>query len=268
MHLCDDPRLTYLNNQGYCVVRTPQRKIRPLGVIGCEGNSRSWLGTLDRIWKSKAPVPVPGTPEPVPDVSGGRTNDLDLSFGLNFLANALSMFGASTPGLDVAYKNARSVQFRLGEVMSVGIDPLDIGEYITEGTLSENNPFAKFFLGGRDTEALLITEVLLARSISVIAKRDANTGVRVDVPAIQAVLGTKVAVTSASSDSTEITYEGQEPLTFGIKVFRIVYGGGKWHIEGVEASAETAFGDEDSGHTETPRVLERELVEINFPDAA
>jgi hypothetical protein len=44
-------------------------------------------------------------------------------------------------------------------------------------------------------------QVLLAKSIKVVAKKDASTTVTVNVPAIQAALGAKVGVTAGGSDS-------------------------------------------------------------------
>jgi hypothetical protein len=57
MGLCKDPRLTYLNDEGYNVVRLPRKGITPLGIIGRDHKSKTWLGTLDQIWRSEVPVP-------------------------------------------------------------------------------------------------------------------------------------------------------------------------------------------------------------------
>jgi hypothetical protein len=268
MGVCKDPRLTYLNDHGYNVVRLPRKGIVPLGVIGRDRDSRSWLGTLDQIWESPVAVPVPGEPQPTVGLSGTRTSDLKLSFGLEILANALSgMFGATAPSLDVAYRNAKSLQFTFKDVQSVGIDPFVIGNFLAEGDL-RGGPFVKrFFTGQKSVEALVVTEVLQARSIGVIAKKDANTEVAVDVPQIQATLGAKVSVAAANTSNTELVYEGPEFLTFGYKAFGIGMIDGEWNIYGIPADAAHAFALPPEPITEDMKgyVDANELVELEFP---
>ena len=139
MGACKDPRLTYLNDLGYNVVRLPRKGIVPLGVIGRDNKSKTWLGTLDQIWKTDLTVPVPGAPNEVGDLKGQKTSDLKLSLGLEILANALSgMFGSTAPSLDTEYKNAKSLQFVFKDVQSVAIDPFEIGNFLAKGELNSN----------------------------------------------------------------------------------------------------------------------------------
>ena len=56
---CHDPRLTYLNDLGYNVVRLPRKGINPLGVLGRDGKSLSYLGTLDQIWRVRTRLQSP-----------------------------------------------------------------------------------------------------------------------------------------------------------------------------------------------------------------
>jgi hypothetical protein len=98
MAVCKDPRLTYLNDAGYNVVRLPRKGIVPLGVLGKEKNVINYLGTLDEIWTSSVPVPKVGDPQPATALAGSKTSDVKLSLGLEILANALSgMFGSTVP---------------------------------------------------------------------------------------------------------------------------------------------------------------------------
>jgi hypothetical protein len=263
MAACTDPRLTYLNHLGYNVVRLPRKGIVPLGVIGRDGKAKSWLGTLDQIWDTTAAVPAAGPPQPVAGLQGTKTNDLDLSIGLDILKNALSgMFGATVPSLDFAYKNAKSLQFAFREVRTVGMDPFAIGNFLSTGTLKEHNPFVKrFFEGQKNVEALVVTEVLEAKAIGVIAKQAGSAEVAVDVPQIQALLGAKVGVKTANASNTEITYEGAEYLAFGYKPFGIRRADGQWEIYGVEADAGHSFGVRQSLQ---PLVDQHELVDLAF----
>ena len=262
MGVCKDDRLTFLNQHGYNVVRLPREGLVPLGVIGIDNKSKTWLGTIDKIWKSSEPAPPLDAPNAVGNLKGQSTSDLKLSMGLEILANALSAFGATSPSLDVAYKNAKSVSFVFKEVQSLGIDPFVIGNFLASGDLASKNPVVKrFFSGQKHVEALIITEVLQARSIGVVGKKDTGVEVNVDVPSIQQMVGAKVGVTTGSSSQSEVVYEGQKFLTFGFKAFSIGMENGEWNISGVEPDAEHAFA---VGEGLTGVVSKNELVEIDF----
>lgn len=262
MGSCKDPRLTYLNDLGYNVVRLPRKGIVPLGVIGRDHKSRSWLGTLDQIWTTTEPVPAPGPPNTVAGLNGQKSSDLKASIGLEILANALSgMFGATAPSVEAPYRNAKNLQFVFKDVQTVGIDPFVIGNFLASGDLKPN-PFVKrFFTGSKKVEALVVTEVLQAKSIGVIGKRDAGAEVQVAVPEIQAIVGAKVGVSTGNAAQTEVVYEGPEYLAFGYKAFAIGIEDGEWTIHGVAADAEHAFalGTEPTGVVEAD-----ELVDIDF----
>jgi hypothetical protein len=265
MAICDDPKLTYLNNLGYSVLRYPRQGIAPLGIIAADCKKRDLMGTLDQIWKSSVAVPVPGPQLAAGNISGFRSSDLKISAGLDILANALNgMFGGSAPSVDVAYADAKSMQFQLGDVTTSGIDPFVIGDYITKGELASQNPFVRRYFTGQDgTRAYVISQVLLAKSLKVTAKRDDSTAVKVDVPAIQAAVGAKAGVTVSGSDSTEVTYSNPMPLVFGFQMFEVIYAGGRWDVRGVAPAAATAFSDEsDADHD--PVVADGELMEIGY----
>lgn len=163
-------------------------------------------------------MPTPGPPAPS-GLAGKKTSDIKLSIGLDILANALSgMFGATAPSLDFVYKNARSVQFTFREVRSVRIDPFVVGNFLAKGDLRASPVVKRYFTGQPDVDAYVVTEVLEAKAIGVVGKKDATTEV-VDVPQIQAALGVKVGVAATNSTQTDVTYEGPEYLVFGYRAF-------------------------------------------------
>jgi hypothetical protein len=264
---CKDPRLTWLNDFGYNVVRLPRRGIVPLGVIGQDGTAKNWLGTLDQIWTSEAPVPSPAKPQPVAALNGTKTSDLKLSVGLDILGNALGgMFGATVPSLKFAYKNAKFIQFAFRDVRSVGIDPFKVGHFLAKGDLEDESPFVRrFFSGQQKVSALVVTEVLQAKSIDVTAKKDATTEVAVDVPQIQAALGVKVGVATSNQSGSQITYQGPDFLVFGYKAFGIAIVNGQWEIHGLDAQQGLAFAVNDQ--PPEPVVERDELVDLAFGPA-
>jgi hypothetical protein len=149
MGLCKDPRLTYLNEEGYNVVRLPRKGITPLGVIGRDHKSKTWLGTLVQIWHSDLPAPPkPGDPQITASITGKATSDIKLRFGLKVLAkHHQPHLWRHGPSID-AYESVKSVQFVFREVQSVGIDPYAIGNFLAKGDLAGANPIVKKFFGG------------------------------------------------------------------------------------------------------------------------
>ena len=262
---CKDPRLTYLNDFGYNVVRLPRRGIVPLGVIGKDDRSRNWLGTLDQIWTSPVPVPTPGQPQPVTGMQGSKTSDLKLSVGLEILANALGgMFGGTAPSLDFAYKDAKFVQFSFHDVRSLSIDPFVIGNFLAKGTLASDNPVVRrFFTDQKNVRTLILTDVLEGKTIGVIGKRDSSTDIAVNVAQIQAALGARVGVTLSGRSANEVTYEGPDYLVFGYKAFGISRADGQWQMYGLSPQEDLAFST--AAEPPAPVVERDELVDLDFP---
>ncbi|HEY3823518.1 MAG TPA: hypothetical protein VGL82_03125 [Bryobacteraceae bacterium] len=263
-----DPGLIYLNSRGYNVVRYPSAKLRPLGLIGRAGTEKKFLGKIDRVWKTELALPVEGEPELAPGIEGSMSCETDLSFGLNFLANALAIFGAKGPGLELSYKKAQSVEFRFGDVRVAGIDPLDIGDYFTKGSLRMDNPVVKLYLLGEDNEMLLITEVLQAGSISVTAKTNSGEEIALDVPAIEGLLGAKVGVKPGAAGRNELTYEdkeGRNSLPIGFKAFRLYCRDGALDLEDVAASGSNAFAEEEAS-APSPVVFAEGSVDLDFKE--
>src|SRR5271168_1033504 len=201
--------MTYLNKLGYNVVKLPRTGIEPMDVIGRD-TTMQWLGTIDTIWTSAVPKPLPSPPKAATAVNGQRTDALDLSIGLGILANTLAAFGASAPSLDAAYKSAHAVQFSFGDVTVTSVAPFVAGSYLAKGDLDTANPAVTNYFNGKAT-AYLIVEVLKSNSIAV----------GVDLPAIQGVVDAKISVKPSNAANTTITFSGPDAVTFGFAVQQI-----------------------------------------------
>ena len=171
------------------------------------------------------------------------------------LASALGAMGAVVPELSFAYRHASSVQFTFTNVHSVAVDPFAAGAFLAAGDLLTTNPFVSRYFLEEDPDAYLITEVLTSNEITVAAKEEGGADLAVDVPAIQQVVGGRVSVAASNSRAAEIRYAGQEPVTFGFKVFEIAFSGGAWRVMGVRPKADLAFDVPSGAHAaKTPLV--------------
>ena len=241
-----DPSVTFLNKFGYNVVKLPRVGIEPLDLIGMDETSQ-WLGPLSAVWNSTVPVPQPSAPRRAAPVNGQKTDQLDLSFGLKILGNALAAFGASVPSLDVAFKRARKVQFSYSNVTSTVVAPLEAGNYLAGGTLNTENPVVKHYFMEPDSQAFLILDVLKSDSITVIATDEHGTEVGVDVPAIQGIVGAGVRLTPGGASNSSVTFSGAEPATFGFIVDEIQFEAGKWSLSGAAPDGALAFATGSPG---------------------
>ena len=240
MALCKDPSVTFLNNDGYNVVKLPRAGIEPLDVLG-KDSSTELLGPLSSVWKSSVAVPSPGAPQPVTSIEGKKTSKLDLSIGLKVLANVLSAFGATTPSLSAQFQKAKTVQFSYSNVVSVSIAPLVAGNFLASGNLNTDNPAVEHYFADDDAQAFLIFDVLKSNQISVVAQDQSGVDLKVDVPAIQGLVGANVGVTTASSSDQTLKFTGPGQVTFGFKALEIAFENGKWKLKGAKASADLAF---------------------------
>jgi hypothetical protein len=244
-----DPSVTFLNKFGYNVVKLPRVGIEPLDVIGRDDTTQ-WLGSLTTVWKSTVDVPAPAAPRPAAVVNGQKTDQLDVSFGLTILANALAAFGATVPSLDVAYHRAPKVQFAYTNVTSTVIPALEAGNYLVSGTLNTENPVVKHYFMDPDSQAFLILDVLKSDSVTVTATDESGTAVEVDVPNIKGVVGAKVGVKPSGASNSTITYSGPTPVTFGFIVDEIQFDAGKWSLSGTAPDGILAFGAAAGGDTQ------------------
>jgi hypothetical protein len=240
MALCNDPRLTYLNGLGYNVLKLPREGVDPLEVVGRDHDSLEDLGQISSIWNSKSAVPQVAPLAQAVDINGQKTSDLKISIGLDILASILQGMGVDAPKVTAEYNQAKSIQFTFTEVQVARVPPLEVGNYLAQGDLVQQNPFASYFQD-HDKEAYVITEVLKSQSITVTAKGSAGNSLAVNLPNIQKVLGVSASITASNSDNATLTFKGQKVLTFGFKVFGIAYANGSWQIHGQAPAGNLAF---------------------------
>src|SRR6185312_1798019 len=226
-----DPSVTYLNKFGYNVIKLPRIGIEPMDVVG-KDETTQWLGPLRSVWKSEVAEPVVSTPKPAAQIAGQKTDQMDLSFGLKILANALAAFGATVPSVDFAFKQARKVQFSYTNVTSVSVSALEAGNYLAKGELNTNNPVVEHYFTGHESQAFLIVDVLKSDSITVTATDEHGVEVGVDIPAIQGVVGASVGVKPGGTSAGTITFSGTQPVSFGFIVDEIEYDGARWSLRG------------------------------------
>ena len=186
-----DPSVTFLNRFGYNVVKLPRVGIEPMDIIGRDETTQ-WLGPLASVWKSTEAVPIPSPPRAAAPINGQKTDQLQVTFGLKILANALAAFGATVPALDATTAARARSSSRYTNVTSTVVAPLEAGNYLAAGTLNTANPVVTHYFTDEDPQAFLIVDVLKSDTITVTASDEHGDELALDVPAIQALVGAKV----------------------------------------------------------------------------
>ena len=217
-----DPSVTFLNRFGYNVVKLPRVGIEPMDVVG-KDETTQWLGPLRAVWVSTVPEPVLSPPRPAVQIVGQKTDQLDFGFGVKILANALAAFGATVPSVDFAFQRASKIQFSYSNVTSTAVAPLDAGNYLTNGKLNTDNPVVRHYFTGQESQAFLIVDVLKSDSITATATDSHGVEIKVDVPAIQGVVGANVQVKPSGGSDSTITFTGPQPVTGDLVIAKSRY---------------------------------------------
>lgn len=225
---CSDPYLKELRSRGYNVVRLPKADIRPLQLLSKRGDTLDRIGELATVLPPGGPVPLPPVKldTPVAGLSGQRSGELSLGIGLSVLGTVIGAMGGSKLGLDLSYKNAKSVTFEFTDVLEDRIEIAALDQYLAVADVS---PFSAFVSKLLEADQLyLTTATIKSKKIGVESKGSSNAGVDVSVPEIKGVVGGNVKVGAGSERSSKVTFEGPLPLVFGFQAVRLFYEKGRY----------------------------------------
>lgn len=220
---CNDPYLDALRSFGYNVVRLPRADVSPLQLLARRGDTLDRLGDLATVVLPGDSVPLPRIRKDTPaaNLSGRRSGDLSLGVGLSLLGTVIGAMGGSKLGLELGYKNAKSVSFEFQGVLEDRVDVAALDQYLTDADVS---PLSTHVTRLLDADSVYVTTATLkSRAIAVEAKSSKSTGVDVSVPEIRGVVGGNVKVGPEAATASKVTFEGSLPLVFAFQAVRLVY---------------------------------------------
>jgi hypothetical protein len=233
MGLCTDKSTTYLKDRGYNVVRHPNERLKPLDLIGRQGDSK-YLGSLDKlITNPPGPLPAIDADIVAADINGQKSSKLDLGIGINILGNLIGAMGGNL-GLNVNYTDAQKVEFAYEGVTNDQAVPLDIGDYLRDGVVDAGNIVLKEYVLGRG-ELFLITKTAKSKTFKVKFERKNGTAAKVDVPVLSNAVGGNIQVDASGESNSTITFTGPKPLVFGFECFRVAVKNGELGLVSVQA---------------------------------
>lgn len=215
---CRESSLEFLRTLGYTAIQLPRERIQPLDLIGKlpGGGSAKQIGSLTKLVVGTVPPPQIVPNEAVGQISGKKTDKLDIGTGLRLLSGFFSALGAVSAALDAAFGKARQIEFFYEDVLSDSVDIIELGGYLGKRpALDHNNPFMDdYFIG--DGQVVVITRTLKSNGFGVAASDEKGSKVDIDLD----VLGQDLAnagITANKSAEMRISFKGKKHLVFGFQ---------------------------------------------------
>jgi hypothetical protein len=226
--LCDgDPVVEFLRSTfGANIVRIPRASLRPPEVVAARQGQAKTMGHLGDILAEHRPFILELTDvheEQAPPVLARKTRAVGFDLGLEILGGLLQGFGLSKAGLGAAFAPQSTISFNFHDVRRVYIEPNRLGRLLQGRALDRANPATSVYFDVQDPwRLLLVDSVLTSPGFTVTAKRSNSESAHVDLPTLQHLVSAASAkVTVSSSASSEVSFTGEERLTFAFTCLEV-----------------------------------------------
>lgn len=226
--LFSDPFLTYLKAYGYCVIRLPKADLKPLQIMTKNGNDLDRLGELTTVLSAGSNIPLPPINENIPaaNISGQRTGDFSAGIGLSILGSIIGAMGGSNLGMDVKYRQAKTIAFEFNDVLEDKVEVARLDQYLADADV---NSFSRHVAKLLEADEVYVTTAAIkSKKFTVDAKTSAGASLQLNIPEIQGIVGGNVNVTVQAQAPSKVTYEGNIPLVFGFQAVRLFYDKGSY----------------------------------------
>ncbi|MDR7545324.1 MAG: hypothetical protein QN120_13860 [Armatimonadota bacterium] len=215
---CRESSLDFLRELGYTPIQLPREHIYPLDLVGKRpgAGAARHLGPLPRLMRTADAPPPMRQDELVGQITGRRTDKLDVGLGLHLLGKLLAALGALAISAKVGFERARQVEFSYEDVRSDSVDIIELREYLgRRPALDAGNPVIDdYFIG--EGQVVVITRTLKSRSFGVTATDEQGQEIEVDVNVLQRNLA-EVGVDVSAATRTKVSFRGPRPLVFAFQ---------------------------------------------------
>lgn len=224
LRLCTgDPLMSLLYDVfGANVVRVPDTRIQPGGVIALRDGRSHFRGMLAPLLRGDAPLVVPTSESDVADISGRRSRAVALDLGLHILRGFLAGLGMPAAGVSAQLQGVSQLAFSFPAVRRRAVDSNQLGRMLGEHTLEPTNPAAAIFFGERPYSLLVIDSVLISSRITLRLAGKGRQKLQLDVEGLQQIfsgVGARAIVTD--TPTTELHIESPSALSFAFSCVRL-----------------------------------------------
>jgi hypothetical protein len=161
--------------------------------------------------------------QPAPSVLAQKTRSVAFELGIDILGGLLQGFGLPKAGLGTAIEHGSAISFNFHDVRRAYVEPNRLGRLLQGRAVDRANPATAVYFDAQDPwRLLLIDSVLTSPRFTVTAKRASTESAHIDLPAFeQLVADASAKVTVSSSASNEVSFIGEEPLTFAFTCLEV-----------------------------------------------
>jgi hypothetical protein len=227
----------WLRQYGFNSVQLPRRDLTPMDVLlkGGDGQFSTKVGALPMVLSNQRQPPAVTSGEPTANIARSVTRKVEAKLGISILGSLLGAVTGSKLGVEGGLNRASELSITYEDVLQDSVPIIELQGWM-EGAEVEAPRQALTWLN--DDELATITGVLRSAKLSVSGTRTQGGSLELDVPAISGIVSGTAKVSAEGSTSSTITFEGAEPIAFGLQVFRMIYEGNvSFGLEEVRAIA-------------------------------
>lgn len=218
MVTCKDPAIDYLNELGYNTIRLPREGITPLTILlrNPKTSVSSIYGSVIEIITSNT-LPLPKVFENLQaaNISGLKTNKLELKFGISILNDVLSALGSKSAGIESIFEKTSKIEFEYENVQYDTVMPASVTKFLKQVQPSIDEDLIPQF--NEQGKAYIIIDVLKSNSFSINSYQEREHGVSINIDALKNVIGLDSQVSIEKTGETKISFHGSKLLGFGFK---------------------------------------------------
>jgi hypothetical protein len=156
------------------------------------------------------------------EVSGKRTRKIGIGTGLDILQGLLSGLGLPSADIAAQFSSARQVSFALADVNRLWIDPGLLGRNLEGRRVSPRGSATGLYFGDQPWDLLVVESAIMSDRFTIRVERSRGTRAKLDVKAIEDLVGKASAKASANvTSSFSVTFAGSRPLTFAFSCVRL-----------------------------------------------
>jgi hypothetical protein len=206
------------------VLRVPEGRMQPLSAIAARDGQHQFMGPLSDLLDGSAPGVTAKLVKPsqMGNLVGKKTREVDADVGLDILEGFLGGFGLPVAaGVKAKFSGAQKVSFMFSDVVRRWVPLGQLGKAL-EGRKLADNPATRILLGDDPWELRVVDSVIGSSDFTISVDRKSAGAFKLDVPAIQKLVGdAKVGLSVESTSELDITFKGRERLSFAFSVMWI-----------------------------------------------
>lgn len=206
-----------LKDHGWTAIPFPNSSFRLFTLVFERRGSRGHSNDFEYLAPGLIPRILPDDISQIPDLSGARTEGLDVSLGLSILSGLISALGGGTLGLKAGFKNADKVTIAYSGLSGQSISPVALQQGLNQALL----PAGGLLRDWLDDNLYVATSVLYARKISIEATRSNGTEAGLDVPVISGAASGSVKVTTQNETQSKLLFEGTQPAPIALVLYKV-----------------------------------------------